>query len=528
MGEVCKSCGFAHAKVSKNLFCINCGSVIDTKDFKNQDLLLSTEREIKEFIGLADRKHKQLMKESPIPGLQGLFDKLAGIRGFLDAFLEQESKSQDLGEDEQERHIERLKKFLDDCDALASRDTNFQIAVAGTIKAGKSTLINAILKGQYASVSVTPETAVLTKFGYGERDEITTSFYDEKEWEEFWASASKAKGVFMKEFEERGGAAERSKWVGREPITEPLSVETLKKYTSSKSASHYYAKEVRINLRDFPYGRNVVLVDTPGLNDPVGYRSDVSRRYIRQANAVLLCVSAEKLENTTLDTIFRIFDNTGGHPEKVYVLGTKYENLNQPFEDWEEQKKEWTKYLSSNRDDDRVQFSNHLADKNIIPVSGHIASLVDLHEKKEISGEEVRQLENTSFKLYRDPKFENHLDRLREFSAVEYVCERVKDDLLNNVEKEIVSDMEASYEALRKEIGGYFEEMAEGLQDTLKRASRGADEIKESLKEKEQELVKLEDEKRELEKFMGEFRDSTKNLVDGLDKAIDEMISKAN
>ena len=260
----------------------------------------------------------------------------------------------------------------------------------------------------------------------------------------------------------------------------------------------------------------------------MGYRSDVSRRYIRQANAVLLCVSAEKLENTTLDTIFRIFDNTGGHPEKVYVLGTKYENLNQPFEDWEEQKKEWTKYLSSNRDDDRVQFSNHLADKNIIPVSGHIASLVDLHEKKEISEEEVRQLENTSFKLYRDPKFENHLDRLREFSAVEYVCERVKDDLLNNVEKEIVSDMEASYEALRKEIGGYFEEMAEGLQDTLKRASRGADEIKESLKEKEQELVKLEDEKRELEKFMGEFRDSTKSLVDGLDKAIDEMISKAN
>ena len=509
------------------MFCVKCGSLIDSSGFKNEDLLRSTEKEIKEFIEKADSRQKEFSFEAPIPGLQGLFDNLAGVRGFLDAFLEQERKNEgNLNKEDQDKHIARLESFVKDCEALAGRDTSFQIAVAGTIKAGKSTLINAILKGQYASVSVTPETAVLTKFRYGERDEITTSFYSEKEWEEFWASATKARGAFMKEYEQRGGAAEKSKWVGHEPITEPLSVETLKKYTSSKSASHYYAKEVCIYLKDFPYEKSVVLVDTPGLNDAVDYRSKVSRDYIKQANVVLLCVSAERLESTAVDTIFRIFDNTGGHPEKVYVLGTKYENLNKPKKDWEEQKVEWTKYLSSDRDNDSVQFTAHLAEKNIIPVSGYIASLLDMYEKGELSKEDREQIEDVSFKLYRDAKFENHVRELRKFSHVDYIHDRIRNDFLDDVEKEVRHDMEDSYEALRCEVGGYFQEVATNLQGALDDASKGVDEIEESIKKGKQEIEALDREAEALNEQMRQFKEDTEELIRHVNETISDVLKQ--
>ena len=56
--------------------------------------------------------------------------------------------------------LEKLESFI-----KKTEEAQFQIAFVGTIKAGKSTLINALLQGQYASTNVAPETAVLTKFG---------------------------------------------------------------------------------------------------------------------------------------------------------------------------------------------------------------------------------------------------------------------------------------------------------------------------------------------------------------------------
>ncbi len=91
-----------------------------------------------------------------------------------------------------------------------------------------------MLKDEYASTSVTPETVVLTKFCYGQKDEIVVSFYNESEWQEFWQSASKG-GVFREEYEKSGAEFHKSKWINHSPITEELSIDTLKKYTSSQS-----------------------------------------------------------------------------------------------------------------------------------------------------------------------------------------------------------------------------------------------------------------------------------------------------
>ena len=54
---------------------------------------------------------------------------------------------------------------------------SYQIAIVGAIKAGKSTLINTLIGDDLASVSVTPETATLTKFRYSKENYVKIKFY---------------------------------------------------------------------------------------------------------------------------------------------------------------------------------------------------------------------------------------------------------------------------------------------------------------------------------------------------------------
>lgn len=69
----------------------------------------------------------------------------------------------------------------------------YQIAIVGAIKAGKSTLINTLIGDDLASVSVTPETATLTKFRYSEKNYVKIKFYTNDEWNKIWENAKKRK-----------------------------------------------------------------------------------------------------------------------------------------------------------------------------------------------------------------------------------------------------------------------------------------------------------------------------------------------
>ena len=79
----------------------------------------------------------------------------------------------------------------------SAMNPSYQIAIVGAIKAGKSTLINALIGHELASVNVTPETATLTKFKYSEKNTLKVKFYSSKEWEEIWSDAKEKKQKFF-------------------------------------------------------------------------------------------------------------------------------------------------------------------------------------------------------------------------------------------------------------------------------------------------------------------------------------------
>ena len=67
----------------------------------------------------------------------------------------------------------------------------------------------------------------------------------------------------------------------------------------------------------------IVFVDTPGLHDPVKYRSNITREYIAHANAVLVAVKLGALTEEPLETITTVLDYAGNNRDKVFIVGTQ-------------------------------------------------------------------------------------------------------------------------------------------------------------------------------------------------------------
>ncbi|MWV71286.1 hypothetical protein DCO59_02635 [Helicobacter saguini] len=141
---------------SVSVFCKECGSIISKDNSKEYDinLLENMQKECKEYARYTQDSIKNITFASPLPSLDNEFSKFAKIKKLLEIYKNKLQENEMIN-----YHINEITKFL-------QRDNTFQIAFVGLIKAGKSTLINAMLKQNYASMKVEPETAALTKFKY--------------------------------------------------------------------------------------------------------------------------------------------------------------------------------------------------------------------------------------------------------------------------------------------------------------------------------------------------------------------------
>ena len=257
-----------------------------------------------------------------------------------------------------------------------------QIAIAGTIKSGKSMFLNAILGKEIASTYPTPETAALTKFRYSPDDDyVKVTYYSSDEWDLLWKSVMESsansyrddKEDFLSEYNRLNADSIKSTLLNRKnDIFEPRTYEELKqlvtKYTSAKHAEHFFAKEVEVGLHSFKVPKNIVFVDTPGLNDPVSFRSAITRKYMHSANVVLLCVKAATAEisGSELEDIARLFSILRYSKERIYLFGTQID-LQIHFTDYWQNltKPEFKKYLAGKS----FFGSEEVSEERILPVT---------------------------------------------------------------------------------------------------------------------------------------------------------------
>ena len=211
------------------------------------------------------------------------------------------------------------------------RDAQFQIAIVGVMNAGKSMLMNALMGSEIASVDINAETASLTKFHSSDHFYLNITFHNSEDWDALVESANKSAGTRLARLLATAEVERLSrKWLNHAALNiRCKTVEELREqvahWTSARSYDHLFAAEVEVGIDRsiFDMPDEIIFVDTPGLQDPVQYRSDITKAYIKKANAVLIAVPARALTAEGLETITKVLDYIGSKKEKAYIIATQ-------------------------------------------------------------------------------------------------------------------------------------------------------------------------------------------------------------
>ncbi len=421
----------------------------------------------------------------------------------------------DLKENVSSNIYKTLDKFSDMC-----KNPEFHIAFVGAIKAGKSTLINSVLGQDLASTSVTPETASLTKVKASKTTNyVKLTFYTSNEWKELWNSVTSSKAeVFIEEYKKLNADNEKSDWINKPVLTNEFTdfnelKKEIQKWTSSKSAAHYFVKEVEVGLANSTIPEGVIFVDTPGLDDPVRYRSNITRDYINRANAVLVCVRCDALTGAELATIYSVFANSKYNPEKIYIVGTQLDTLNKPTDEWKQQRAEWCKHLSKND----CYGTTSLAENNLIGVAGHLFNLINNYDN--LDEDTMFEIESIALKL-RVRECEKNLQFLRDFSNVELLKSKLGNEILNKHRTILINDIVSVYGNLKADLISLLKAIKEGQEDILKVADADIDEIKKQCAESALVLQNVQNDKNEMEKTLKQIKLLTEDRAEDLFKQI--------
>lgn len=417
-------------------------------------------------------------------------------------------------------------KMFKDMDAFLNRctDAEFHIALVGAIKAGKSTLINALLGHEYASTKVTPETASLTKFKKGSTNYVKVSFYTEAEWASLWKSANDAKAtVFLEEYAKLNADAEKASWLSKSDKsivceTKEELVAEIQKWTSSKSVCHYFVKEVEVGLKEFELPEGVVLVDTPGLDDVVEYRSNITRDYINRANAVLVCVKSDALTGQEMATIYSVFANTRYNPEKVYIIATQIDTLNRPVENWKEQREEWLKYLKG-----KGAYANlELAKKNLIPVSAYLYTLLKQYNELNEDDDKYWDLDSI-IRKFRIKDINEKYQQMLDFTNIAALKNKIQREIVHDYKKLLIDDIVGNYELCRESVKEAVMKIKAAQEEIIRTSQGGIEEIKKKQAEYDAKYQEAEADKQALENLLKTLEKVTSQRADELEKAIKNL-----
>lgn len=185
---------------------------------------------------------------------------------------------------------------------ILSKD-KIKIGVAGQMKYGKSTLINALLfKNRVLPTSDIPMTATLTFIDYGDKESYTVEFFTKEEWENIKKVAQmsgdeKEQQAFkeiLKEAKVRLGS-DIENFLGKKV---EVSKENLEEYVGAEGKFTPITKALYIKL---PHDilKELILVDTPGFNDPIESREKEAEKFLRDADTLIFLLYAGRALDAT-------------------------------------------------------------------------------------------------------------------------------------------------------------------------------------------------------------------------------------
>lgn len=386
------------------------------------------------------------------------------------------------------------------------RKRRIEIAVVGTVKAGKSSLINALIGTRLASVDPTPETSILVKYRTtSEGNYLKINFYTEAQWNKLWSTAKNAT-VFRNEYDRLGAENIKYEYLNKPQKYITCSSEELPRimmeWSKSDAPKHFFVKEIEVGYQSDTIPHDVFLVDTPGLSDPVRYRSDITRRYIKRSDWILACITGENLScQPEFNFLSKVISNKGGDVSKIFVVATKKDMLTNA--EGEKKEKEFLIRLGELYNNDSMAVSRF----------AFVAAEVHLMTTQVIQGinlepEEKKKFKKALLEIDEDLEFSDvsrKADDILKYASVNDLFDRINKVVLLNRRNYIVNGIINDYIKCMKVINENASLYLDDSKAYLKK-------LTEDREYDQSQIEKIEQSNRDIEILQGKIRKNRRNL----------------
>ncbi|MDN5111467.1 dynamin family protein [Aliarcobacter butzleri] len=261
----------------------------------------------------------------------------------------------------------------------------FSIGITGVMNAGKSTMLNALMGREILGSAVVPETANLTIVKHNPTDNAKVYYWNEQEWDRIKKSASQLES--MKDFVEETNRIfgdNLKNYIRPVSRFDEIDIKDLSLYTSAEASGKKcnLVKYVELGSKLDFLSDGIEIVDTPGLDDPVIQREEITKEYISQCDMMIHLMNVSQ-SATLKDVEFIIDALLYQNISKLLVVITRADTVSK------EQLDEVIKYtktsiekqLKAQNKDSQLDYI--LKTIRFIPISGRMALLHRTGREKE-------------------------------------------------------------------------------------------------------------------------------------------------
>ncbi|MEV9498115.1 dynamin family protein [Aliarcobacter butzleri] len=279
------------------------------------------------------------------------------------------------------------KEILDELENTHNylNDQKFSIGITGVMNAGKSTMLNALMGREILGSAVVPETANLTIVKHNQTDNAKVYYWNEQEWDRIKKSASQLES--MKDFVEETNRIfgdNLKNYIRPVSRFDEIDIKDLSSYTSAEASGKKcnLVKYVELGSKLDFLSDGIEIVDTPGLDDPVIQREEITKEYISQCDMMIHLMNVSQ-SATLKDVEFIIDALLYQNISKLLVVITRADTVSK------EQLDEVIKYtktsiekqLKAQNKDSQLDYI--LKTIRFIPISGRMALLHRTGREKE-------------------------------------------------------------------------------------------------------------------------------------------------
>lgn len=341
------------------------------------------------------------------------------IKDTLEKYSQLDSKFDDYIDLIGENKLDNLKKiiseFKDDVNQDLDENRLLKIGVIGQIKRGKSSFLNALIfEGEdILPKAATPMTAALTKIKYSKVPSAVIEFYSVKEWENIEKNALEyeKRVKFNKELKKKAkNSMNRLTVIGKGLLNNPNNSNGEKKEITPdlKSANELFnmamnnnldvrsylgknetiegeevddliskfdeyvgangkftpivkSTELSLNIESL---KNIEIVDTPGMNDPIVSRGARTKEFMGKCDVVFFLSSLSQfLDQSDMEVLSQNLPSKG--IKHISLIGTMFDNLLVEEGDKYDSLQQALPSLINRKNQEKRERVNNLEDKKV-------------------------------------------------------------------------------------------------------------------------------------------------------------------